>query len=129
MTARFAQAQKSDLPALTALWQTCFGDEKKQIEAFWRALRPHIRVFAAYEGKTPCAMLCARKNTQHRQTKQKVAATLRTRPTALRAGAGWRARQSLWTHSAAPCSAPQRMKFTPAPCHSPPMSMVSIRFT
>ena len=59
MTARFAQAQKSDLPALTALWQTCFGDEKKQIEAFWRALWPHIRVFAAYEGKTPCAMLCA----------------------------------------------------------------------
>lgn len=56
---RFAQAQKCDLPALTALWQTCFGDEKAQIEAFWRALWPHIRVFAAYDGKAPSAMLCA----------------------------------------------------------------------
>lgn len=56
---RFAQAQKSDLPALTALWQTCFGDTAAQIEAFWRALWPQIRVFAAYDGKAPAAMLCA----------------------------------------------------------------------
>ena len=57
--ARFALAQKADRPALTALWQTCFGDEKAQIDAFWRALWQHIRVFAAYEGKTPISMLCA----------------------------------------------------------------------
>ena len=57
--AYFAQAQKKDLPALTALWQTCFGDEAMQINAFWRALWQDIRVFAAYEGKTPVAMLCA----------------------------------------------------------------------
>ena len=56
---QFAQAQKCDLPALTALWQTCFGDETAQIKAFWRALWPHIRVFAAYDGKAPSAMLCA----------------------------------------------------------------------
>ena len=57
--AYFAQAQKKDLPALTPLWQTCFGDEAVQINAFWRALWQNIRVFAAYEGKTPVAMLCA----------------------------------------------------------------------
>lgn len=56
---QFAQAQRADLPALTALWQTCFGDEKAQIDAFWRALWQHIRVFAAYEGSTPASMLCA----------------------------------------------------------------------
>lgn len=57
--ARFAQAQKADLPALTALWQTCFGDEKAQIDGFWCALWQHIRVFAAYEGNAPVSMLCA----------------------------------------------------------------------
>ncbi|MGN1307935.1 MAG: GNAT family N-acetyltransferase [Faecousia sp.] len=57
--ARFALAQKADRPALTALWQTCFGDEKAQIDAFWRALWQHIRVFAAFEGNAPVSMLCA----------------------------------------------------------------------
>ena len=57
--ARFALAQKADLPALTTLWQTCFGDEKAQIDAFWRTLWQHIRVFAAYEEKAPVSMLCA----------------------------------------------------------------------
>ena len=57
--ARFASAQKADLPALTALWQICFGDEEADIHAFWRALWQDIRVFAAYEGKTPVSMLCA----------------------------------------------------------------------
>ena len=57
--ARLAQAKKADLPALTALWQTCFGDEKAQIDAFWRTLWQDIRVFAAYEAKAPVSMLCA----------------------------------------------------------------------
>ncbi len=57
--ARFAQAQKNDLPALTALWQTCFGDEEALIRAFWRTLGQDIRVFAAYEGSVPVSMLCA----------------------------------------------------------------------
>lgn len=56
--ARFAQAQKSDLPALTALWQTCFGDKAADIDVFWRTLWQHIRVFAAFEGSTPVSMLC-----------------------------------------------------------------------
>lgn len=57
--ARFAQAQNSDSPALTALWQTCFGDEEALIRAFWQALGQKIRVFAAYEGSVPVSMLCA----------------------------------------------------------------------
>lgn len=56
---RFALAQKSDLPALSALWQTCFGDDPSQIQAFWRTLWDERRVFAAYEGSLPVSMLCA----------------------------------------------------------------------
>lgn len=55
---RFVRAQARDLPALTTLWQTCFGDSAQSVTAFWDALFPKIRVFAAQDGARLDAMLC-----------------------------------------------------------------------
>ena len=54
-----AAATRSDLPALTVLWQTCFGDKPAEIRKFWDALFPHIRVFLMRDGTRPVAMVCA----------------------------------------------------------------------
>lgn len=56
---RFVRAQARDLPALTALWQTCFGDSAESVTAFWDALFPKLQVFAAQDGARFDAMLCA----------------------------------------------------------------------
>mgnify|MGYP004548100957 CR=1 FL=1 len=48
-------ANKGDLPALTALWARCFGDEEAEIEAFWDFLFPDITVFLTEE-KTAMAV-------------------------------------------------------------------------
>lgn len=48
-----------ELPALTALWQTCFCDSSTWIEAFWSRLFDRIGVFAEFSGRTPVSMLCA----------------------------------------------------------------------
>ena len=34
------------LPALTALWAECFGDDRDEIDAFWAQLFDVIRVYA-----------------------------------------------------------------------------------
>lgn len=49
-------AKREDLPKLTALWHTCFGDTPQEIGEFWSALFDRIRVFMAASGE---AMLCA----------------------------------------------------------------------
>ena len=54
----YEDARSADLPALTSLWQTCFGDSKESIQEFWSCLFPHIRVCVAREGKKICAMCC-----------------------------------------------------------------------
>ncbi len=54
---RYERAQRSDLPALTTLWQTCFGDEEASIWEFWKIF-DKISVFIAREN-APIAMLCA----------------------------------------------------------------------
>ncbi len=56
---RFETAQRADLPALTALWQTCFGDSAADIRSFWVALFDKIHVWIAREEAIPAAMLCA----------------------------------------------------------------------
>lgn len=56
---RFHEATSSDLPGLTALWQTAFGDEFSVIEAFWKQCFGKIRVFCLSEEKKLCAMACA----------------------------------------------------------------------
>lgn len=56
---RFRRAEARDLPALTALWQTCFGDSATSVQAFWDAAFDSIRVFAAQDGAQLTAMLCA----------------------------------------------------------------------
>ena len=56
---RFYEATAADLPALTALWQTAFGDEIPVIRAFWEQCFGKIRVFCLSEGKNLCAMACA----------------------------------------------------------------------
>lgn len=56
---RFVRAQTRDLPALTALWQTCFGDSAQSVKAFWDALFLKIQVFAAQDSARLDAMLCA----------------------------------------------------------------------
>ena len=32
------RAARRDLPALTRLWQACFGDTEAEVRAFWQAL-------------------------------------------------------------------------------------------
>ena len=44
---------------LTPLWQTCFGDSKAVIETFWRMMEGRVMTFAALDGDSPAAMLCA----------------------------------------------------------------------
>lgn len=56
---RFVRAQARDLPALTALWQTCFGDSAESVTAFWAQMFDRISVFAAQDGARFDAMLCA----------------------------------------------------------------------
>ena len=55
---KFTLAKKSDLPALTRLWQRCFGDEPKEIEGFWSAVFDRILVYTAREGNTIASMAC-----------------------------------------------------------------------
>ncbi len=55
---KFTLAKKSDLPALTRLWQRCFGDEPKEIEGFWSATFDRILVYTAREGNTIASMAC-----------------------------------------------------------------------
>ncbi len=55
----FEDARPADLPALTALWKTCFGDSEGSIRMFWDSLFPHIRVTLARLDKTLGAMACA----------------------------------------------------------------------
>lgn len=55
----FRRAEKKDLPALTALWQQCFGDKEAEIRLFWSELFDKISVYAAWMQKQPVAMLCA----------------------------------------------------------------------
>lgn len=54
---KLRMAQKADLPALTALWQTCFGDSAEEIRNFWKIF-DKISVFLAEE-TLPIAMTCA----------------------------------------------------------------------
>ena len=56
MTA-YAPAAARDIPALAALWQTCFGDPASDSEPI--LTHPQIRTFAAYAGGKPVSMLCA----------------------------------------------------------------------
>src|SRR5882762_9280555 len=84
----------------------------------------------------PCRKVIAaprlgdRKNTQPRSTTPIVAAHARKRPAAPGGrGRGRRARTSRSPQRAAPWTAPQITKFQRAPCHSPPSSIVIIRFT
>ena len=60
---RFTAATQHDLPALTELWQLCFGDDAKLINAFWQALFGKLRVFCAADGKKTVAFLCAMPTT------------------------------------------------------------------
>lgn len=53
----YAQIRQPAL--LTPLWQSCFDDGKAGIEAFWRTTEGLVLTFAALDGKTPVAMLCA----------------------------------------------------------------------
>ncbi len=55
----FRLANQKDLSRLTGLWALCFGDEPREIMAFWRALFDKIQVFVAAEGAEIRAMLCA----------------------------------------------------------------------
>lgn len=50
---------KRRLPALTALWHTCFGDDVREIEAFWARLFDRIDVYAAFSGDAAETMVCA----------------------------------------------------------------------
>ena len=54
------RAARRDLPALTRLWQTCFGDTEAEVRAFWQALFDCTPVYLrrAPDG-SPAAMLCA----------------------------------------------------------------------
>lgn len=56
---RFVRAQARDLPALTALWHTCFGDSEDSVRAFWAQMFDRISVFAAFDGAHCDSMLCA----------------------------------------------------------------------
>ena len=54
MTA-YAPAAARDVPALAALWQTCFGDPASDSEPI--LTHPQIRTFAAYVDGKPVSML------------------------------------------------------------------------
>ena len=55
---KFELAKKSDLSALTKLWQCCFGDEVSEIRNFWDKTFAKIQVFVAREGQNVSAMVC-----------------------------------------------------------------------
>ncbi len=55
----FRRANEKDLGGLTALWALCFGDEPREIKAFWKALFDKISVYVAAEKTEIQAMLCA----------------------------------------------------------------------
>ena len=55
---KFGLAKKSDLPALTKLWATCFGDDPGEIQGFWSATFDRIQVYTAAEGNKILAMTC-----------------------------------------------------------------------
>ena len=55
---KFELAKKSDLGALTKLWQCCFGDEVAEIRSFWDKTFDKIQVFVAREGQSILAMTC-----------------------------------------------------------------------
>lgn len=56
---RFHEAGRVDLPRLTQLWQTAFGDPPEVIDGFWAQCFDRLRVFCLSEGQTLCAMACA----------------------------------------------------------------------
>ena len=47
------------LPALTAIWAECFGDDRDEIDAFWAQLFDVIRVYAEFSGSRAVSMVCA----------------------------------------------------------------------
>ena len=51
------RAGREELPRLTALWQTCFGDRPEEIEVFWKIFGKTAEVFCAKEGKDIAAMV------------------------------------------------------------------------
>ena len=93
---------------------------------------PRCHVNIAVSIFTAVPKLSARKNTQLKLTKQKVssmdnavyARLSPTFPLFVR-----HALHNLCTQSAKPCNAPHTTKVHAAPCHRPPMTIVSIRFT
>lgn len=52
-------AKYQDLPALTALWHTCFGDAPADIEHFWEEMFSHLQVYVARVRGKAVAMVCA----------------------------------------------------------------------
>lgn len=54
---KLRRAQSPDLPSLTALWTTCFGDREEDVWEFWKIF-DKISVFTALED-APIAMACA----------------------------------------------------------------------
>lgn len=52
-------ARYQDLPALTALWHTCFGDDPADIQRFWEEMFSHLQVYVARERGKAAAMVCA----------------------------------------------------------------------
>lgn len=55
---KFTLAKKADLPRLTKLWATCFGDDPKEIQCFWSATFHRIQVYTAQEGNKIASMAC-----------------------------------------------------------------------
>lgn len=55
---KYTLAKRSDLPALSKLWQQCFGDPLSYISGFWAVSFDHIQVYMAQEGKSSVAMAC-----------------------------------------------------------------------
>lgn len=55
----FDTARPSELPALAALWNKCFGDSVGWVQGFFRALEGQATIFCARVDGTPAAMFCA----------------------------------------------------------------------
>ena len=55
---KYSLAKKSDLPVLTKLWATCFGDDPKEIQGFWSATFDRIQVYTATDSGRIHAMAC-----------------------------------------------------------------------
>ena len=87
----------------------------------WWSIRPTVCIDSARNSSQP------KQTIWNVSSMPRGGATTASAPQHL-ASPGTAASQSLCRASAAPCSAPQRMKRTAAPCHSPPSSMVSSRF-